>query len=189
MPRLTNVTIVQIQILNFIRCRTMTSSFESGTHPNCKRYFHSSLGMQPCPKTTSWTLKGYSHSTSQTTLLSPLNLTVVESAPRQEGVQLKEQPQADSIHRAHPTAFHTNVQRDPRTKLFLNTCLAGVEVIVSFTLKQVSESWILNARVWIGCTWKFPLQILARGLFISDYFKGCDWPPFCEWQGGRLGNC
>jgi hypothetical protein len=28
-------------------------------------------------------------------------------------------------------------------------------------------------------------DILARGLF-PRYFKGCDWPPFCEWQGEQI---
>jgi hypothetical protein len=36
--------------------------------------------------------------------------------------------QADSIHRVHPTAFHTNAQWDPRTKLFFDTCLASNDV-------------------------------------------------------------
>jgi hypothetical protein len=43
-----------------------------------------------------WILKSYSHFASWTTLLSPLNFTAVASAPRREGVQLKEQHQADS---------------------------------------------------------------------------------------------
>jgi hypothetical protein len=35
---------------------------------------------QPSINLASWPLKGYSHSASRTTLLSPLNLTAVESA-------------------------------------------------------------------------------------------------------------
>jgi hypothetical protein len=35
--------------------------------------------------------------------------------------------------------------------------------------------------------WTFPLlDILAWGLFITGYFKGCDWPLFCEWQGQQI---
>jgi hypothetical protein len=31
-------------------------------------------------------------------------------------------------------------------------------------------------------------QSIAHGLFISGYFKakGCDWPPFYEWQGEQI---
>jgi hypothetical protein len=31
-------------------------------------------------------------------------------------------------------------------------------------------------------TWNIP----AWGLFISGYFKACDWPPFCELQGDQI---
>jgi hypothetical protein len=29
-------------------------------------------------------------------------------------------------------------------------------------------------------------EIIARGLLNSGHFKGCDWPPFCEWQGEQI---
>jgi hypothetical protein len=44
--------------------------------------------------------------------------SVVESAPRREGVQLKEQPEADSIHRVCPIAFQS-IQMDPMLSMLL----------------------------------------------------------------------
>jgi hypothetical protein len=117
----------------------------------------------------SWTLKGYSHSTShasRTSLLSSLNLTVVESAPSMEGVQLKEQP--GWLHVPHCLSYKP-VQRDHGTKLFIN-CLAGVQGRTGVCPRR----W-LNL---LDSTWKFPLQILALGGV--SCFEGCDWPPF--WQ-------
>jgi hypothetical protein len=64
---------------------------------------------------SSWTLNGYSHSARRTTLLSPVNLTVV----RRDGVQLKEQPEADSIYCVSHCLPYKPVQWDPRTKLFI----------------------------------------------------------------------
>jgi hypothetical protein len=59
---------------------------------------------------SSWILKGHSHSAIRATLHSPFNLTVVESAPRREGVQLKEQPLADSIHRVSHCLPYKHIQ-------------------------------------------------------------------------------
>jgi hypothetical protein len=55
-----------------------------------------------------------------------LNTVTPPDGLRREGVQLKEQRQADSIHRVSHCFPYKPVQWDPRTKLCLN-CLAGVQ--------------------------------------------------------------
>jgi hypothetical protein len=65
---------------------------------------------------SSWTLKGYSHSASQTTLLSLLNwsVPVVASAPRREGVQLGTARGWFHPHRVSHCLPYKPVQWDPR---------------------------------------------------------------------------
>jgi hypothetical protein len=124
-------------------------------------------------------IKHYSHSTIQSTLISPLNLTVVWSAPRREGVQLKEQP--GWFHRSclplPSTAFHTNLYSEiPEPSYFE---LSGIQSMSLSTCVYRD----LNAGVWI-------YWIAYGNLFISggvSCSKGCDWPPFCEWQGEHIG--
>jgi hypothetical protein len=109
------------------------------------------------------------------------------------GVQLKEQP--GLISYVHPTwlpSIHNTVRYMYQNKVILDICLAqesktGVGHACIIDLD--AGVWILVPRCmclnWIAHG-NFH-SILAWGLFISGYyFKGCDWPPFCEWRGEQI---
>jgi hypothetical protein len=120
-----------------------------------------------------------SNSTSQATLLSPLNITVVESAHRCSA----EGTARGGFHL--PCVPLPSIQICTESSYFYKlTCLAGAVYACSD----------LNAGVWIyvDSTWKLPLQIsllevgLSQAQGGTSCFEGCDWPPFCEWQGEQI---
>jgi hypothetical protein len=106
------------------------------------------------PDSASSTLNGYSHFTS----CCPFTLNCSGICSQAGGFS------ADSVHRVHPTAFHTNVQWDPRTKLFLNTCLAGVQGRVCPCASLDAGVWILDPRC-ICLNW------IAHGYFHSRHWQ------------------
>jgi hypothetical protein len=69
---------------------------------------YKTVGTNTCITSSAW-YQGLQSFRQPNYTPSPSKLTVVESASSREGVQLKEQPHADSIHCVHPTAFHRNV--------------------------------------------------------------------------------
>jgi hypothetical protein len=132
---------------------------------------------------TSWTLQGYtySHCASRIRLLSPLNLS-----PR-----LECSAERTALGQFHPPRClpYKCTARSQNQFIFKHR-LAGVQGRVSpcvcMTSMQVFESWILDARVWIGQHMEISTpDILAWGLFISRAVIG---HLSASGKGSRFGN-
>jgi hypothetical protein len=69
----------------------------------------------------------------------------------------------------HPTAFHTNVQWDPRTKLFLNTWLAAARCLSRVKVTSMQVFVVSSLHVFeLDSTWKFPFEISLLEVCLSQ---------------------
>jgi hypothetical protein len=80
------------------------------------------------------------------------------------------------FHPPYPTAYHTNIQWDPRTKLFLNTvsvcphaCITSVQGPDSQSTRLRIYGCVTFQKLSIVCHYVYPCQRFSTGNTLEDY--------------------
>jgi hypothetical protein len=91
----------------------------------------------------------------------------------------------DSIHHVSHCLTNKCTVRSPNQVIFKHLSIRSPRQ-VSVTRVDLDAGVCILDPSWTCLNWiahgTTPDILAWLSFFISGYFKGCDWPPFCEWQ-------